>query len=135
MNLQGAESITSSYLAASGEAGGGHRHLSAREVCWLVDHCTQLSRLRLELLRALQAELPRSGAQDEVAELKELLTNLIIMQTRLAEREGKLGELLRRMADTQVLDVVAVDEAGLRSAIQGILDAAAHIRAVAGDKT
>lgn len=58
----------------------------------------------MELLQGLQAALPRSDDEDTVAELKELLTNLIIMQNRLGERDARLGDLLGRLVEARPVD-------------------------------
>lgn len=70
-----------------------------------------------------------------VSELKELLTNLIIMQTRLADRGEKFSELLRQLAETRLLGSVAVDEASLREGIQAVGEALEHLQSVAGSMT
>ena len=65
----------------------------------------------LELLKALQRALPQPGDEDDaVGELKGLLTNAIIMRTRLGEREANLPDLLRRVVDKGRIDDVPVDD-------------------------
>ena len=68
------------YLQALGQAVEGRVQLPVEELGWLVGYSTRLDGLRLELLKALQSALPRDDEPDDVvAELKDLLTNLIIM--------------------------------------------------------
>ena len=65
----------------------------------------------LELLKALQRALPQPDDEDDaIGELKGLLTNAIIMRTRLGDREADLPDLLRRVVDEGRLDAVPVDE-------------------------
>jgi hypothetical protein len=69
-----------------------------------------------------------------VAELKELLTNLIIMETRVSDRSGRLSELLNQLTGSGLLDRVSVDQVALTDAIQSIIEANGHVRAVVGDQ-
>ena len=132
MSSQNEESCTTVFLRNAGAPSEGRYRLGLDHLAWLVDHCTRLGALRLELLRGLQAALPKSDDGDSVTELKELLTNLIIMQTRLADREASLHDALRRLVDDSRLDAVLLDEELLREAIQQIVDAPARVRSVSG---
>ncbi len=76
--------------------------------------------------------MPKSDDGDSVTELKELLTNLIIMQTRLADREAGLHDALRRLVGDSRLDAVFLDEELLRETIRHILEAPARVRSVSG---
>ena len=76
--------------------------------------------------------MPKSDDGDSLTELKELLTNLIIMQTRLADREASLQDALSRLVDDSRLDAVFLDEKLLRETIQQIVDASARVRSVSG---
>ena len=124
---------TERYLRASGRTEDGRYRLDAAEAAWLLGVLTRLGRARLELLRGLQATLPREGDNVGVAELKETLTNLIIMQTRLADRESDLDERIATAVSAGEIDGLTVDESGLRSALQEIAEAADHVRSVAAD--
>lgn len=126
-----AQSLVDRYLRAVGRAEGGPYRLGIVELNWLVDHCSQLDGLRLGLLRGLQSALPRSPDSGVATELKEILTNLIIMYTRLAERKERLSELLHPLADGSLLDGVDVDLASLSGAIEAMEAASRHVRAVA----
>ena len=130
MSSQNEESLTSLFLQNAGAHSEGRYRLELDHLAWLIDHCTRLGALRLELLRDLQAALPRSDDEDGESELKELLTNLIIMQTRLADREASLHDAMASLTDESRLDPVAVDEELLRDAIAHILDASARVRSV-----
>ena len=99
------------YLDASGSRGAGGYALSAGELLWLLTSGQERGGDELELLKALQRALPQPNDEgDTIGELKALLTNAIIMRTRLSEREADLPDLLRRAVDEGRLDGVAVDE-------------------------
>ena len=132
MSSQNEEDPTTLYLRNAGALKDGRYRLGLDHLAWLIDHCTELGALRLELLRGLQAALPKSDDDDSVNELKELLTNLIIMQTRLADRDASLHDALRRLVDDGRLDAVFLDEELLRKAIQQIIDAPTRVRSVSG---
>ena len=128
------ETATDRYLRAVSRPDDDRYQLSADQLLWLIQHSTRLGGQRLELLRALQSALPKSGEPGPLADLKELLTDLIIMQSRLAEREERLGQLLHQLIDARLLDRVPVDEDLLRKLIQEILQSSEHVRMVAGDE-
>ncbi len=132
MSSQNEESPTTLFLRNAGAPSEGRYRLGLDHLAWLIDHCTRLGALRLELLRGLQAALPKSDDGDSVTELKELLTNLIIMQTRLADREASLHDALKRLVDDSQLDAVLLDEELLKEAIQQIIDAPNRIKSVSG---
>ena len=132
ISSQNEEDPTTLYLRNARAPNEGRYRLGLDHLAWLIDHCTELGALRLELLRGLQAALPKSDDDDSVNELKELLTNLIIMQTRLADREASLHDALRRLVDDGRLDAVFLDEELLREAIQQIIDAPTRVRSVSG---
>ena len=122
------------YLEALGEAVDGRVRLSIEELGSLVGYATRLGGLRLELLKALQSALPRDDdPNDVVGELKDILTNLIIMQSRLSGRDGELGELLSRLHKSGALNRVPVDESIVRSVVDVILQGSDHVWGVAGD--
>ena len=88
----------------------GHA-LPAQELLRLLESGMRRGADELELLKALQRALPQPGAEDDaIGELKGLLTNAIIMRTRLGDREADLPDLLRRVVDEGRLDAVPVDE-------------------------
>ena len=120
------------YLDVAGAAGGEAYSLAAEHMLWLVEHATEASGMRLELLRALQTALAASNEPGPVVELKELLTDLIIMQSRLQGREEKLAALLRQVVEQDAPKGVPIEKAKLQSGIRSILDAAARIQSEAG---
>ena len=107
--------------------------LDIAQFAWLVDHCTHLGEVRLGLLRALQSSLPGSEEPGIAAEFKELLTNLIIMETRVSDRNESLSELLKQLANVEGLDRVPVDQSVVTHAIRAIIDANVHVQEAAGD--
>ena len=125
-------SLTTLFMQSAGTSSEGRYRLGLDHLTWLIDHCTRLGALRLELIRGLQTALPKSDDGDSLTELKELLTNLVIMQTRLADREASLQDALSRLVDDSRLDAVFLDEELLRETIQQIVDASARVRSVSG---
>ncbi len=96
MSSQDAESIASRYVRTIGRTAGERYQLDIDHLIGLLGRCTRLGELRLELLRALQSSWSSSGETGTVVELKELLTNLIIMETRVSDRNERLSEALER---------------------------------------
>ena len=133
MSSQKADSIADRYLQMAGRAIEQRFQLTIEELTWLINLSTRLLGFRLELLRALQSALPGSDEQGFITELKEHLTNLIIMQTRLADRDGRMDDLMNQLTDDQILDGASVDEVALRDAIVDILQACAHVESLAVD--
>ena len=83
--------------------------VSIEDVTRALEHANQRSEALLEVLRALQRAVP---AREEGAssELKETLTNLIIMRTRLNERQSVLPELLREASGSGLSTVLLPDD-------------------------
>ena len=128
-------SIASGYLSAVGRTEGERYELTLEELAWLVDHATKLGGLRVDVLRELQSALSTSDEEGVIADLKEVLTDLIIMQHRLAGRDERLHELFGQLIEARPQESMPVDEVTVRKAIQEIVDAHAHVQAVAGDRT
>ena len=101
MSSQDAESIASGYVGTIGRTADEGYQLDIDRLIWLLGPCTRLGGLRLEILRALQSSLSASEETGTVVELKELLTNLIIMETRVSDRSERLSELLKDATETQ----------------------------------
>ena len=74
-----------------------------------LEHANQRSEALLEVLRAMQRAVP-AHHEDASSELKETLTNLIIMRTRLNERQSVLPDLLREAAGQGLTSVNLPDE-------------------------
>jgi hypothetical protein len=95
------------YVDAAGSRGAGGYALSAEELVWLLTSGQQRGADELELLKALQRALPQPEDEaDAIGELKAVLTNAIIMRTRLAEREADLPDLLGRVVSEGRLNAV-----------------------------
>ena len=77
--------------------------------------------------------MPGSEEPGIVAEFKELLTNLIIMETRVSDRNDRLCELLKQLVGSRTPDRVTLDQVALTEAIQAITDASRHLLRVVGD--
>ena len=131
MHEDNAESVANDYVRAAGKVADQRYSLPIDELTWLVEHATRLGSLRLELLIALQSALPRADGETRDAELKGVLTDLIIMQNRLAGRERVLQEHLGQVADSPGLNRVNVDEASVSAGILEILQAVGHVREIA----
>ena len=121
------QSIIASYFGTAGRSDGERYLLALGELGWLIDHATRLGTLRLGLLRALQSALPMSD-EGGVTELKELVTNLIIMQTRLADRDQGLSELLHRLVESGAVESVPVDAGSLRDGVRALAGAWEHVQ-------
>ena len=96
-------------------------------MAWLIGHVGRLSAARLEMLKSLQTALPRDG-EGAVAELKDLLSQIIIMQTRLAGREESLDGLLEELVRLRGTGGVALDERVVSGAAAEIVRAAERIQ-------
>ena len=112
--------------AVSSTEDGGYR-IEVAELAWLTGHVGRLSAARLEMLKSLQSALPRED-EGAVSELKELLSQIIIMQTRLAGREESLDELLEELVRLGGTGDVALDEVVISGAATEILRAAERVR-------
>ena len=65
------------------------------------------------MLRVLQRAVP-AREEDASSELKETLTNLIIMRTRLNERQSAMPDLLLEAAEGGLTTVVLPDDVAER---------------------
>ena len=83
--------------------------VSVYDLARALEGAHQRSEALLDALRALQRAIP-SNEEDASSELKETLTNLIIMRTRLNERQSALPELLREAAGRGLTSVVLADD-------------------------
>ena len=84
--------------------------VSIEDITRALEHANQRSESLLEVLRALQRAAP-AREEESSSELKETLTNLIIMRTRLNERQSVLPELLREASGRGLTSVVLPDDA------------------------
>lgn len=83
--------------------------VSLEDVTRTLDHAYNRSGALLELMRALQKAFP-AGDDGDAAEFKESLTNVIIMRTRLNERQAGLTELLDKASKIQDIESITVSE-------------------------
>ena len=74
--------------------------------------------------------MPSSGETGTVAELKQLFTNLIIMEARVSVRNKRLSELLKDITEAGGLDRVSVDQVALTDAFRAIIEVSGYVRAV-----
>ena len=122
------------YVDAAGRRDDGGYALCAKELLWLLTSGQQRDGDLLELLKALQRALPQPADEDEtIGELKALLTNAIIMRTRLREREDGLADLLGRVIEEGRLDAVPVDEDIARRIAALMVEGGERIRHAAKD--
>ena len=121
------EPMASSYTANVGITVGDSYEITWEELAWLVGHTNSMAEARLDLLKSLQAALPSHEAGD-IADLKELLSNLIIMQTRLAGREKELDESLSALSGIPPVSHIASNQDTISSVATEILNAAQRIR-------
>ena len=119
--------MASSYTANVGITVGDSYEITWEELAWLVGHTNSMAEARLDLLKSLQAALPSQEAGD-IADLKELLSNLIIMQTRLAGREKELDESLSALSGIPPVSHIASNQDTISSVATEILNAAQRIR-------
>ena len=120
------------YLDAAGRRGAGGYALSAGELLWLLTSGQERGGDELELLKALQRALPQPDDEDDtIGKLKALLTNAIIMRTRLADREADLAALLGQAVDEGRLTGVPVDEDIVRRIATLMVKAGEKFRRVA----
>ena len=119
--------MASSYTANVGITVGDSYEITWEELAWLVGHTNSMAEARLDLLKSLQAALPSQEAGD-IADLKELLSNLIIMQSRLAGREKELDESLSALSGNPPVSHIASNQDTISSVATEILNAAQRIR-------
>ena len=74
-----------------------------------LEHANQRSEALLEVLRAMQRAVP-ADEEGPSSELKETLTNLIIMRTRLKERQSALPALLSEAAGQGLTSISLPDD-------------------------
>ena len=115
------------YASAVGSTGADGYRIDVAELAWLIGHVGVLNAARLEMLKSLQTTLPRED-EGAVAELKELLSQIIIMQTRLAGREESLDQLLQEIVRLGGASGVALDEGIVSGAAVEIVQAAERIQ-------
>ena len=110
------DAMVSRYIDSVGMRQGDRYEMRLEELEVILASAHRFNTTRQELLTALQRCLPTprddepqlSAQRTLVSELKDALTNVIIMQTRLNGREQSLLELLKQAAEQQAIDEVRV---------------------------
>ncbi len=127
---------TQDYVRAAGEVGEeGQFSIKPQELSWLLQCTFQWNMLRLELLTVLQRSLDLPTAEESedstfaqlTADMKRLLSDVIIMQTRVNRREENLAHLLDQAIDGEVLQGVPIDPKQLRQWAESIAQAQRHM--------
>jgi len=111
--------------AALGPDGGG---IGLDELTWLLERTHEWGAFRLRLLTALQQAVDRADENSDAGRLKATLSNLIIMQTRLREREDGLGELLRQAEGESAVGLITVGADELRAFAESVVGASRRLR-------
>ena len=113
------------------EAGQGEQYaIKLEQLELILGAGRHITMAQLELLTALQRAVPMSRdhtqlspRQSHLRDLKDALTNVIIMQTRLNEREKDFLELLKESSKQQVIGAVRVDPTAVEEWAKAILEA------------
>lgn len=108
----------------SSEDDGG---MGVDELAWLLERTYEWGAFRLRLLTALQQAVDRADEDSAAGQLKATLSNLIIMQTRIREREGGLVELLRQAEGESAVAPVMVAADELRAFAESVVGASGHL--------
>jgi hypothetical protein len=120
--------VADEYVEAVGHRDGGRYTVSTEELLWLLTTGRKRGAAELELLKALQHALPQPDDDDcALGRLKGLLTNAIIMRTRVGEREGDLASLLEQAVGEGHLGSVALDEEAVRRAAELMAEGGARV--------
>ena len=129
------DTTVSRYIASVGMYQGERYEMRLEELELILASAHRFNTTRQELLTALQRCLPTprddeprlSAQQTLVSELKDVLTNVIIMQTRLSGREQSLLELLKQAAEQQTIDEVRVAPEVVGRWAKAVLEARRHL--------
>ena len=89
------------------------REVCVKDLARALEGAHRRSEALLDALRALQ-RATSSDEEESPSELKEALTNLIIMRTRLNERQSVLPGLLREASEHGFTSVVLSDDIAQR---------------------
>ena len=127
--------LAASYAEASGVRHEGRYSLRPGELEWVLNSTLRWNSLRLKLLAALQGALAlptgeeRDASSEDalVGELKGALTNVIIMQTRLNERDKELVALLEHAQRRGLLEPVEVEPEDAHNWAESVAQAYHHI--------
>ena len=130
-NSSNEDTLPANHVGDSEVRYGGQYSLNADELARILGSTLQWNALRLRFLTALQRALalPREGEKDPssqggvVGDLKGALTNVIIMQTRLNEREVDLVGLLKQARRDGLVKPVEVDGDDVRRWAESVTEA------------
>lgn len=128
MSFEDGDAVDRYVDAALGLDGAG---IDVDELSWLLERTYEWCSFRLRLLAAVQKAVDRADDDSSAGQLKGALTNLIIMQTRIREREGGLAELLRQAEGESAVGPVGMDAAELREFAESVLGASRHVQGAA----
>ena len=109
--------------------------LEVGQMAGMLISCIELGRLKLQMLTGLQNEMPKMSCDAGTSELKELLTNVIIMSNRLGQREAELAMMLAPMAENGSSATVAVDRDAVSGWAKAIAEAYQRVTATASPHT
>ena len=105
------------------------------QIAAMLISCIELGRLKLQMLTGLQNELPQQSCDAGTNELKELLTNVIIMSNRLGQREAEFAMMLAPMAENGSSAKVAVDRDAVSGWAEAIAEAYQRVTSTASSHT
>ncbi len=126
-------SAADSFVESAGSREAGRYTVKSEELLWLLTSGQKRGASELELLKAVQRALPQPDDEaGTLGELKGLLTNAIIMRTRLGEREADFAVLLERAVGEGLLDGVEVDEDVVRRLAGLMADGGERLHCAAG---
>ena len=124
------DTLISRYIEEVKASQGGQYAIKLEQLELILAVGRRITLAQLELLTALQRDVPMSKdhtqlspRQSHLRDLKDALTNVIIMQTRLNEREKDFLELLKESSKQQVIDAVRVDPTAVEGWAKAILEA------------
>ncbi len=123
MSLEDGDVVDRYVDTALGSYGAG---IGVDELSWLLERTYEWGSFRLRLLAALQKAVDRADDDSAAGQLKGVLTNLIIMQTRIREREDGLAEMLRQAEAESAVGPVMVEADDLCSFAESVAGASGH---------
>lgn len=131
-------SVVSRFTETVGMGHGERYEIKLDELEVILSASYQLNMIRQELLTALQRSVPMLREDDTEQpteqtlslELKDALTNVIIMQDRLNGRDHELLELLKQAVERQAIDGVRVEPQVVRQWAWAVIQASARLRVI-----
>ena len=123
------DALISRFIDSVGTRQGERYGIKLEELELILGSAHSLNTTRQEFLTALQRSLPTPRDEEPqpsdglVSDLKDALTNVIIMQTRLSDREQSLLELLHQAAEQHAVDEVRVGPEVVERWAKAVLEA------------